>query len=702
VSAAVAAVRARAVSLPVSFWLAFVVVASAGFRIALQSHIVAPWIMIDELIYSELSKSFAATGHFDVRGVASNGYGFVYPILIAPAWRLYSNVPQAYGAAKAINAIAMSLTAVPAYFLARRVVEPGLALATALLSVLVPSMLYSQMLMTENAFYPIFVLACLMLVLALERPTVRRQAGLLAVCAVAYATRAQAVALLPAIAVAPLLLGAAERDLRGRLRAFAPLYGIFAAGAVLILVATTARGRSPLSVLGAYRAATTTGYHAHTVATYLLWHVAELDLYLGVIPFAALVAMWLSIRSLPPAARAFAAASLPIVFFLVLEVATFATQTSVLRIEERNMFYVAPLAFVALFAVTAQVVPRRRVVYGAAAAVAGLLPGTFPFEHFITTSAVSDTFALMPWWWLQDHFLPMLDVRWGALLCGAAGAELFLILPRRWLGILPLIVAAYLVVTSAVVENGRHGIHVASVGTLWAGIRVQHPDWVDRAVGSGADVSFLWLGKLEPQAIWENEFFSRSVHTIYDLGGPSPGNLPEVPLHKAKDGRLVDTAGRVVRVHYALASTTADVEGKVVARDPKIGLDLVRVDGPLVLQTKIKGIYAGTAETWSGRTVTYSRFDCTGGRLSVQLQTDPHLYTFAQTVTARVAGRIVGVTHVAPTALQWLSVRLQPDAHRVCLVTFTAAHVLVPARVHPGSPDTRPLGAHFLRFDFVP
>ena len=34
----------------------------------------------------------------------SNGYGFVYPMLIAPAWRLFAAVPDAYAAAKAINA----------------------------------------------------------------------------------------------------------------------------------------------------------------------------------------------------------------------------------------------------------------------------------------------------------------------------------------------------------------------------------------------------------------------------------------------------------------------------------------------------------------------------------------------------------------------------------------------------------------------
>ena len=68
----------------------------------------------------------ARTGSFLVRGVPSSGYGFVYPVLIAPAFR-----PACVGArtrtpaAKVINACVMSLAAIPTYFLARRLLEPG-------------------------------------------------------------------------------------------------------------------------------------------------------------------------------------------------------------------------------------------------------------------------------------------------------------------------------------------------------------------------------------------------------------------------------------------------------------------------------------------------------------------------------------------------------------------------------------------------
>src|SRR2546430_16720732 len=126
--------------------------------------------------------------------------------------------------------------------------------------------------------------------------------------------------------------------------------------AVLALVATIARGRSPLSLLGAYRAATSSGYSVGNVLHYLLWHVAELDLYVGVMPFAALLALWFAPRAADPSARAFAAATFPVTGFLGVEVAAFASTQS-RRIGERNMFYVAAFALIALLVRMPRVVP---------------------------------------------------------------------------------------------------------------------------------------------------------------------------------------------------------------------------------------------------------------------------------------------------------------------------------------------------------
>jgi hypothetical protein len=685
---------------PAWAWLACIVVLSAAIRIALGRRLPAPWIKVDELIYSELAKSFAAHGHCAVRGAAANGYGVVYPVLIAPAWRLFTSAPRAYEAAKVIDSVVMSLVAVPAYLLARRLLPSGLALAAAALAVLVPSMLYTGTVMTENAFYPLFVLAVLALVAALEGPTVRRQLTLLVLCALAYATRAQGLALFAAIAGAPIVHGAIERDLRGRVRPFVPLYAGLVAVAVFLLGVEVARGRSPLDLLGAYRAATSSHYDAHTVARYLLWHVAELDLYLGIVPFAALLAVWLAPRGLAPASRAFAAATLSVVVALVVEVAVFASQPSVARIEERSMFYVAPLALVTLLGLASDgVVPRSRRTLVAASAVAGVLPATIPLARFLNPSAVADTLALSPWWSLRDHGIHAGDLRWLALACGLAAAAAFLAVPPRRALVLPVLVGVYFVVTAAVAENGRHGMRRASVASLRAGIGATRRDWIDRTAGAGADVAVLWPSVPETHPLWENEFFNRSVHTVYSIDGPDPwdGNLPETPVRLQASGAAV-AAGGVVRVRYALAGR--DLAGRLLARDPGTGLQLYRVDGPLVVLTRIEGLYPG--DTWAGTRVTYRRRRCAGGLLSVELQTDARLFDGDQTITASAGGTVVGRTRIEPTRRRLLTVPLRVGPTGTCEVTFTAATTRVPALVDPALADRRRLAAHYLSFRYSP
>jgi hypothetical protein len=684
--------RLRAESLPTWVWLSAIVVVSALIRMLLARRAVAPWIMVDEIVYSELAKSVADQGRFLIRGVPSGGYGVVYPLLIAPAYRLFAHVPTVYAVAKGINAVVMSLAAVPTYFLARRLLPRASSLGAAVLAVLIPSMLYTGTLMTENAFYPLFLVACLALVLMLERPTSFRQLAVLVACGVCFATRAQALALFGAAVVAPVLHGWIERDLRARLRRYSVLYGAVALVAVIALASTVVRGRSPLTLLGAYRAATGPGYSVSEIAHYLLWHVAELDLYVGIVGFAALLALWIAPRAASPAARAFAAASLPVFVFLLVEVAAFASRQS-LRIEERNDFYLAPLALVALFGLaTDNVIPRVRRAVIPAALVAGVLPGAIPFGRFVNTSIVSDTLGLLPWWWLQDQGIHFGPLRLVALGLGLVAALVFVTLPRRYSLALVGATAVYFLLTGLVAENGRHGVHQASVGGLWAGIRVPHRDWIDRQLGRNADVAFLWHYAGETRPLWNNEFFNRSIGTVYTINGPDPadGGLPETPVFARGDGELATADGAVPRVKYALSYT--DIAGTPLARDSKIGLTLYRVDGPLVVLTRVSGVYP---DTWGGRNVTYRRYSCTGGTLSVHLGTDEHLFTRNQTVTATELGHVVGTIHIAPIEQPTLRVPLRPDARGVCAVRFTAAGLRV-----PGAGDLRRLGAHYYSFDY--
>ena len=365
------------------------------------------------------------------------------------------------------------------------------------------------------------------------------------------------------------------------------------------------------------------------------------------LPLAALLALWFAPRDVTPAARAFAAASLALVVWLLLEVAAFASQPSVDKIEERNLFYVAPLALIALVGLAADgVVTRRRRPLAAAAIVAGVLPVFVPFERFVTTSAVADTLALLPWWWVQDHWIHMDEVRWAALVVALAAAALFFWLPRRYALVLPALVAGFFVLTAFVAENGRHGIHQASVGKRWAGIHNPHPDWLDRAVGRNASIAYLRTGSATDEALWENEFFNRSLGPVYAT------DRTRHPGSAARDGR------RTRRRRPAPRRRRQRDPRRVRARrrlDRRRGPR--RRDGPwrrpaarsrrrpARLPVQVTGVYP---DTWSGRTVTYRRLDCRGGSLTVGLGSDPSLFTRAQVVTAFSGGRQVGRATIPP------------------------------------------------------
>ncbi len=639
-------------SLPRWFWLAMIVTGSALLRIVLARRMVAPWIMVDELIYSELAKSFALHGQFLVRDVASNGYGFVYPVLIAPAFRLFSSVPQAYTAAKDLNSVLMSLAAVPAYLLARRVVRPSLGLVAAALTVAVPSLVYTGTLMTENVFYPLFMTCALLLVLVLERPTRLRVLALLALSLVAFLARAQAVALVPAILTAPLLLP------RARWREFRLLYGLILGAGALVLVYEVARGRSPLDALGAYRSATNSSYSAGSVFRWFVYHVGELDLYVGVVPFAALLYLAFARERRTP----FIAAAAPLAFWLVLEVAAFASTQSQ-RIEERNMFFVAPLFFIALCLWIERGLPRPRAA-AACAVVAAALVGVVPYSGLLNGNATSDTLAFLPLWTLQDTITTLDEIGMVVVLVAIALTLLLLLVPVRYALALPAVLFALYAVSLWAIETNPHGgVHHASLGALFGGTSNPDREWIDHAVGAGANVGVIYDSTtMDKFTVWTNEFFNRSVHQVAYAADPTPGGLPETKATIGRDGYIHG----LDQPRYVLSSLP--LIGKPVARDKVKGLTVWRVDGTPRLQFRTSGIYP---DGWMSHQAAIEKFKCTG-----------HM-----TVTLR-PGKLFPKPQIVIVNGTWYRVR----GRRTITIKSCTATIYVAVTHVPGPEDPRELG----------
>ena len=688
--------------IPAWAWLVAIVVGSAIFRAVLGRGIVAPFIMVDEIIWSEVARGFADAGEPLLRDQPDPGYSIVYPLLISPVYAVFESLPDAYAALKILNAAVMSLAAVPAYFLARRVVRDGLALLAALLAVALPSLAYTGTVMTENLFYPLFLVVALVLVLVLEQPLAGRVVLLFALLGLAFATRVQAVALVPAVLVAPIVLAVFERRALGStFSRFRWLYGVAAGLVLAALAARLVGGQSPRELLGSYSPVGEASYETGEVLRYLWWHVAELSLYLLVIPLAATIVLVGRARMLDGRLQAFLAATVSVTVCLVPVVAAFASRFSD-RIEERNVFYVAPLFCIALLAWVERDAPRPRALATVAAVVSGLLVVAIPFDRFLTTSAITDTLMLLPLWSLQDR----IGSGWitpATLALGAGLAAAFLLVPRRFAIALPLLVLGLWVLAVRPIWWGTHGFERFSRGALFQGIRTADRDWVDRALPKDGQAAFLWTGRTDRLTVNQTEFFNRGVGPVYYVTDPTPGGLPETRVRiDPKTGRVTLPDREPVRDRFLLADSSFEPDGRALARDKGWGVTLWSVNPPLVSAVRIDGLYPN--DTWSGRTVTYVRRRCVPGRLSVALSSDPSLFVEPQTVVARSNGAVVGRVRLQPEGRVVLSVPVKPiPGTSDCRVVYAVTPTAVPAEVTGGAnADPRELGAHFNRFVYRP
>jgi Dolichyl-phosphate-mannose-protein mannosyltransferase len=684
--------------IPTWAWLAAIVVGSTIVRALMARGIVAPFIMVDEIIWSEVARGIAEAGEPLLRDQPDPGYSIVYPLLISPVYAIFDSLPDAYEGVKTLNALLMSLAAIPAFFLARRVVRDGLALLAALMTVAIPSMAYTGTVMTENAFYPLFLLVTLALVVVLERPTPLLVVSLLALVGLAFATRVQAVAIAPAVLLAPLVLAVFERrSLRATISRFRWLYGIVAGAAVAVLAFQLASG----GLLGAYSPVGDRSYDLGEALRYLWWHVAELSLYVLVIPLAATIVLVARARSLDERLRAFLAATVSLTVCIVPVVATFASEFSD-RIEERNLFYVAPLLCIALLAWVERDAPRPRLLAVAAAVISALLVVAIPLDRFITTSAVTDTLMLLPFWSLQDRIgSDWMEI--AALGLAAALAAAFIFVPRRYALALPLLVLGLWILAIRPFWWGTHGFERFSSGALFQGIRTVDRDWVDRALPPGESAAFLWTGRTDRLTVNQNEFFNRSVGPVYYVTDPTLGGLPETPVRiDAETGDVTLSDGKPVRDRFLLADSSFEPDGVPIATDDGWGITLWRVRPPLVSAVRVDGLYPN--DTWSEETVTYTRRRCLPGTLTVMLSSDPSLFVEPQTVVARSNGRVVGRVRVGPYGRVHLRVPVAPTPGTTeCRVVYTIEPTAVPAEVTGGAnPDPRVLGAHFDRFFYEP
>lgn len=594
---AVSSARDAVASVPAAVWVAAIVAVSALLRFVLAAALPAPSIIPDELIYSELANSFGRSGRFLVRDEPFSVWSFgpLYPILIAPVYRFSSAIPEAYPVIKAINCLLFSSAAVPAYLLGRRLLRPSSALLGAAFTVAVPSAVYTTKVMTESLTYPVFLWTVLAIVSVLERPSTRRQLLALGAIVVASLCRAQMIALLPAL-VSAVLVGAgydawlaegrlSRRKLRRNLAAFRATWATLGIVLGAIAVGVAAKAGSTAVLLG-HHMVLFDRIHPVDAPLSLLYHVAELDLYVGVIPLAASIVVGASLlqRSRPMSARVFAIAAASISIWLLVLVAVYASQAGTFpRIYDRYAFYLAPLLCLGFLAWIEHGSPRPRGWTRIAALSAFALPLTVPYGELLSTLQWS-TVALMPWVGIYNltGIVPLVLVLIG-LYALALGRLFFRVEAGRSMRVLATAVALNFFGLSFV-ANVRNGQVSKTMQELGVGAE---PGWVDAAVDPRAQVAAIWSGRLRafrgPYALWETEFFNRSVGRSYYLQKPLLDDSPSTKVLVRGD-QLVTTGGKPLAATYVLTDASVPIAAERVAEDRRTGLVLYQVGGRVRLR----------------------------------------------------------------------------------------------------------------------
>ncbi len=590
--------------------LAALVGLSTALRWWAAARIPTPWIAPDELLYGLLGRSLWEHANLHLLGEPTRFFSLVTPALVGAPLRL-GNLETGYELLKGLQALTMSLAAVPVYLWGRSFLGRSSALVAAALTVAIPGLVYSGLIMTEVAFYPAFLLAAWAIARALARGTVGSQLLALAAIALASLTRLQAAVLIPAFFTAlavDLVLG---RDWR-RIRRFWPFAAGTAALAVL-WIAWRLRHGGPLSqVLGGYQAAGETQYELGDVARFVLYHAEYTLVFTGVVPvcaFALLLVEAARARSLDPNVRAYLATASAITVWLVAEVGIFASR-HVGLLAERNLFGLAPLFFLGLMLWIERGLPRPRLATAAVAGAALLLLLALPVKRFVSLPALPDTFTLIPIYRLGVHY-PSVSVELVGSALFLVGLAAFLLVPRRLGWALPaglVLVFAAISVSASRVVAGQAAL--VQPGTLGADKR-----WIDK--GAGGPVAYVYTGDVYWNSVWESVFWNRRIEAVYDLLlAQIPGGLPQPSVGPYEDGRVVTADGKGLAWPYVVASRTITWRGERVA-ESDAGLALWRLDPPFRMATWVQNVQYNRVVDEHAKIFAY---DCRRGAFRIDVR----------------------------------------------------------------------------------
>jgi hypothetical protein len=554
------------------------------------------WIMPDEAIYAQRALRLWHHGSLPLfRGLGA-GYGLLYPAVAGLP--LAIGATEGYAGLKLMQALVVSLAAVPVFCYGRRLMSRWYALIAAALTLTSPLLLYSGFVMTEVLFYPLAAVTLVAIAFAVERATIRAQAVALGLIAAATATRTQAVIFVAVLAGAAVVDAVLGRD-RRRLRAFWPTWSV-------LLLAVAAAPAVP-AVFGSYAVTVGGSYPLGASLRFTYYHLAYLVLMTAVLPVVALLLLLADAirgRERDPAVRAFLSVTLCAVVAVCVQVGFFAARFAP-HLLGRDLAALPPILFLTFMLWLSRGLPRlRTVVVGVCFAVLALI-ALVPWSGLVVTAALPDSFDIA----LVYRMSASVDAASLITVTALVLLVMFVVVPRRAALLLPAIVGGSLIATS-----------IATAGLVDSRARTDQQEliglpraWIDNAVR--APVTYLYDGEVEWNSVWQTRFWNTRITHVLDL---TPARVPG-PMEQLERAPTID--GRVaIDDNYVVASNLLEFFGTPVARHARgpdlAGLVLWHLAKPARLSTLTAGVkpngdILGLA--------TISVFHCAGGTLELTL-----------------------------------------------------------------------------------
>jgi hypothetical protein len=676
----------------------------AGSLLTVYTARIEVWrVMTDELLYVKLATSIGTTlsplpvVHGEPVAILNQ----LYPLLLAPLFGAL-DVPTAFRAAHVLNAFVMASAAVPAYLLALQVVPRVWAHVVAVLTVAVPWMVLTGVLMTEVAAYPAFLWAVLALQRALVAPSAGRDLAALAGIVLAVLARTQFVALALVLPFAVLGHEAWSAGARGALRSAVGrhrvLAGAYAAGAVIAAGAATAGVLD--RALGSYAAAAEGALLPEGVWRSAFVHLDLVGIGLGLVPLI-LGGAWLLESVVRPATRAghaLATLSLLAIGALALQTASYDLRFGGPGfVRDRYLFYVAPLLLVAAAAGLRE--RPRAVTLVALSAVFAWSVRSHEFEPVrglsldAPTTVLNDVLRDQSGGLATGSFVALVG-----LLLGIVLALTIRLVPVRALGagLAVVLLGFSLSVTAAAVRRVLTSDpptprHLGAGGVV--------PDWIDGVLPEGASaaavpfpVSTAW--DISALLWWDVEFWNRSVGEVF-VGADRRFNYGMPPSRTLaldfETGSVSGTADAPAFLVVAAGDPRFRLAGPRHATN--LGLEVIAVERPYRAEWATRGL---SVDGWTepGGPVTIRVF-AVPGQAAAPTQVKVHLtappapaaYTLATAGTRRGGELAPGEARV-----EELEVCPPPGGHAdIRLVSERAASIPGPP-LGPGPAGTRSVG----------